>query len=272
MSNDTIVVEQTTLTDNEELVNLDDVVIDETRETPKELEKEVVNASSLPEKFQGKSVEEVAEVYSNLEKEFGRKNNELGEQRKLIDQLLELKLEEKSTPNDKQNAQKVDVDSLLDDPDRVISDAVANNPVLKEMQENLVLSKREAELKGFEGVHPDWQTVIQTDEFAKWIKESPVREQLFNDANQNYKYDVATELFTLYKGVQGTVVEEAKEIRKKNAKQVMNNAATEKGTQTASTQKIYSRAQLMNFRLRDPEGYRAREQEFYQAYAEGRVR
>jgi len=272
---DSIVVEQDEVVDieGEELVSLEDINVDEIIDDNSDaLEAEV--DSKLPDKFKGKTIEEVADSYSNLEKEFGRKNNELGEQRKLIDQLLELKLEEKNSTSDKQDdkAQKVDVDSLLEDPDTVISDAVANNPLLKEMQDNLDASKRERELASFEDVHPDWQTVVGSDEFAKWVTESPVRTQLYNDANKNYKYDVAAELLTLYKGVQQAVVEGAKETKSQNAKRAMKDAVTEKGATGASTTKVYSRKQLMQLRLRDPAKYESMSDIIYKAYAEGRVR
>jgi len=272
---DNIVVEQETIIENEEgLVNLDEVTVDEVQDTPKDLIKEVEeDASAIPDKFKGKSVEDIVESYSNLEKEFGRKNNELGEQRKLIDQLLELKLEEKSTTSEKLEAQKVDVDTLLDDPDRVISDAVANNPLIKEVQENLKANAIKEAKDVFESKHSDWQDVVSSDSFAEWVTGSPIRTQMFKDANTNYKYDIADELLTLYKDIQGTVVKEAQETKEKNVKKVIKDAATEKGTSTgAKTKKVYSRKQLMELRLRDPSRYDAMSDEIYQAYAEGRVR
>ena len=42
-------------------------------------------AQELPKKFQGKSSTEIAEAYENLEKELGRKGQEIGELRKLTD-------------------------------------------------------------------------------------------------------------------------------------------------------------------------------------------
>ena len=46
----------------------------------------------LPKKFQGKSEYEIAEAYENLEKELGRKGQEIGELRKLTDSYLQSQL------------------------------------------------------------------------------------------------------------------------------------------------------------------------------------
>jgi hypothetical protein len=47
--------------------------------------------SALPEKLRGKSLEDIANMYVNLESTYGRMANDLGQQRKLTDRLLDLK-------------------------------------------------------------------------------------------------------------------------------------------------------------------------------------
>ena len=267
----TIVVEQEVVVDNEEFVSLEDIAVDELEGSgATALEDEIV--SNLPEKFKGKTAAEVAESYSNLEKEFGRKNNELGEQRKLIDQLLELKLEEKDITKDKHVAPKVDVDSLLEDPDTVINDAVANSPLMKEVQNNLKQNDIAKARQGFEETHTDWQDIVNSDGFAKWVTDSPVRTDMYKNANTNFKYDVADEILTLYKDVQQATVAKAEDVKKANVNQAMKDAVTEKGAAPAKTTKVYSRKQLMDLRLRDPAKYESMSDIIYKAYAEGRVR
>ena len=75
----------------------------------------------VPDKFKGKSISDVIESYTQLESEYGRRNSEVGSLRKLTDQLLELgdkKQEKAATPKE-----KVDVDTLLNDPDAAINAA-----------------------------------------------------------------------------------------------------------------------------------------------------
>ena len=50
----------------------------------------------LPKKFQGKSSSEIAEAYENLEKELGRKGQEIGELRKLTDSYLQSQISSQS--------------------------------------------------------------------------------------------------------------------------------------------------------------------------------
>ena len=273
---DNIVVEQEEYTGEDYVdINEDTTNHDIEDESQVENDEVVESESTLPDKFKDKTIEEIVNSYTNLEKEFGRKNNELGEQRKLIDQLLELQLEEKQSKSDKLEAQKVDVDSLLEDPDRVISEAVANNPTLKSLQEQQIMAVRERDKAGFEAKHNDWQDVVASQEFSDWIVSSPVRTAMFQDANTNYKYDVADELLSLYKSVQATTAvqkEQAKEAQKEHAKKVIKDAATEKGATNASTKKIYRRSDLINLRIRDPERWAAMQDEIMLAYAEKRVR
>ena len=55
-----------------------------------EVEEEVIQEEAeLPKKFQGKSSTEIVEAYENLEKELGRKGQEIGELRKLTDSYLQ---------------------------------------------------------------------------------------------------------------------------------------------------------------------------------------
>ena len=53
-------------------------------------------AQELPKKFQGKSSTEIAEAYENLEKELGRKGQEIGELRKLTDSYLQSQISTQS--------------------------------------------------------------------------------------------------------------------------------------------------------------------------------
>ena len=52
---------------------------------------ENVETEELPPKFQGKSVDDIINSYVNLEQQYGRQGNELGELRKLTDSLIQKK-------------------------------------------------------------------------------------------------------------------------------------------------------------------------------------
>ena len=61
-------------------------------ETPQVEQSQDEQEESLPSKFQGKSMGDIVSSYENLEKELGRKGQEIGELRKLTDGILQQQL------------------------------------------------------------------------------------------------------------------------------------------------------------------------------------
>ena len=116
----------------------------------------------IPSKFKGKSLEDVISSYQQLESEYGRRNNEVGSLRKLTDQLLELDKKETAKPQ----RQAVTVDSLLENPDDVITQSIEANPRLKAIEDSLVKADRQKELQAFEAKHPNWTDTVQSQEFT----------------------------------------------------------------------------------------------------------
>lgn len=249
----------------EDIVDLNDEVIEEVEVTPEPVEE---LSYEIPDKFKEKSLEDVIQSYTELEKEFGRKNNEVGELRKLTDQLLRQELIKKEPEERK----KVDFDSLVDDPDTAISEAVANNPVLKEMQANWEKTQRGIQQEKFEVKHPDYMDVVQSDGFVKFIQESPIRTDLYQRANTGYDYQAADELLTLYKQLHSVAQKEATEIKQAKKEQVMKDAAVEKGSSGAVSAKKYRRSDLIRMRMEDPDRFAAMGEEIRLAYKEGRVK
>lgn len=226
-------------------------------------------APAIPDKFRDKSIEEVINSYQALEKEFGRKNNEIGELRKLTDQMLDLQL--KGSKQEAEPKKEVDFDSLMDNPSDVLNSLVNENPRLKAIEDQLHQAKLDTEKTAFEAKHPDAYEKVQSAEFQQWVNESPVRQQMFNEANGNYNYQMADELFTLYEAIQGTRVV-AKEESKIKREKDLKAASVEKGSTGAKSRKIYKRADLMRLRMTDPDKYAAMEPEIIRAYQEKRVR
>ena len=54
-------------------------------------------ASTIPDKFSGKSVEDIVKSYQNLEQELGRKSQEIGELRQLSDSFLKAEISRNDT-------------------------------------------------------------------------------------------------------------------------------------------------------------------------------
>lgn len=223
----------------------------------------------MPEKFQGKTAEEIARSYIELQSEYGRRNNEVGSLRKLTDQLLELNKEPAAEPEPKK---RVSVDSLLENPDDVINEAVGENPRLKSLEEKLTKREREDSLKDFEAKFPNWVETINTPEFQAWIMESPVRQRLFIQADQEYDYATGAELLSTYELVRGSAIKAAKQERDKAARKAAKSSVTEvSGSSQKRAKPKYRRTELIELKLRDPAKYQAMLPEIMQAYQDKRV-
>lgn len=223
----------------------------------------------IPDKFKGKSVSDIIESYTKLEQEFGRRNNEVGSLRKLTDQLLELNEPSKAkTPERK----KVEVDTLLEDPDTAINEAVDSNPRLKAIEDKL-LQQSVAEHKAvFEQAHPNWETTLNTPEFAEWIKASPVRQRMLVEADRDYDYVTGKELFDNYQMAVGSKIADATETRNTNARAAAKKAVTEAGGDNSpKPTRKFKRSELIKLKLYNPSKYEAMRDEIMEAYATGNV-
>jgi len=224
----------------------------------------------LPNKFKGKSIEEITKSYTSLESEFGRKNNEIGELRKLTDELLSLQLSEKKEKDEPDY--EVNVDNLLDNPQEAISKAVENHPKFKQFEEAQRKDSQSKAKASFTEKHPDFADIAATSDFQSWIQESTIRTNMYTVANANYDFEVGDELFTTYKAIRGAAINADTEQRGSNSRQALKKASVERGSSQGTTKKVYRRADLINLKLSDPAKYAAMEPEIMKAYTEKRVR
>lgn len=272
--------------DETEILESEEVLVDITatededeleEESPKakdEASSEDEDTDDLPAKFKGKTVAEVVESYENLEKEYGRRNNEIGELRKLTDQLLDL--ERKPKKEDEATEETLDADKLLENPEQAIKDAIKNDPTLKGMQDALTKAERATALESFEALHPDWKDVMGSEKFLTWIGRSKARSQMLIDADTNYDYESGSDLLNDFKEMfpAESADEDADEQAEKDKLEADHKAITteKKSKSKGSRRKIYSRAQIINMKINDPAQYESRQDEFDKAYQEGRVR
>ena len=228
---------------------------------------------NLPEKFKGKTIAEVVDSYNNLEKEYGRRNNEIGELRKLTDQLLDL---ERKPKEDEATDETLNADSLLENPEEAIRNTLKNDPTLKGIQETLLKTERNDNLKSFETSHPDWKTEMVDPKFLKWIGDSKVRTKMFIEADKNYDYETGGDLLNDFKELnpaESTDTEADEQADKEKLEADHKAITTEKKSKSkGSRRKIYARAQIINMKINNPTEYERRRDEFDKAYTEGRVR
>jgi hypothetical protein len=115
--------------------------------------------------------------------------------------------------------------------------------------------------------------VLEDPKFAEWIKGSKVRTKLFVQADQQYDYDAASELFTLW-SERSSIVQETAKAERLNRKNAVKSAATgnTRGSAEGSRKKVYRRADIIKLMKTDPERYASLSDEILRAYAEGRVK
>lgn len=221
----------------------------------------------LPEKYKGKSIRDIIDMHQNLEKAYGRHNNELGELRQLTDQILKQQLESNTAPR---KALEIDSDALLENPAETLNKVIETNPTLTALQQRLEARERAEQEQAFKRIHPDSDKVVNDPRFAAWVQASPTRLALFQKAHQSYDYELAAELLTLYKSVEGITTEEGRAVEaKRQMKSPSKNAGA--GAQGAKKQ-VFRRADLMRLKAEDPDRYERLQPQILQAYAEGRVK
>ena len=234
----------------------------------------VVNESpsfEVPDKFKGKSKEEIAESYVNLEKEAGRRANEVGELRKLTDQILQQQVAQGAAPQQNEQVNEVGFDDFIDNPAAAVDQALANNPRLKALEENLINQRGLAAKAQILERHSDVDEIMASPEFQTWITETPTRSKLLQEAHASQDVDLASDVFTMYKQTRQTATEEARVERDSIAKADLKKAAVETGTAPASTKPRYKRSDLIRLKIEQPNRYEAMSAQIRLAYAEGRV-
>ena len=256
---------------------VDQLDTQDTTETPQEAEQapeEKPQEPELPEKYQGKSVEELVQMHQELEKFTGKQSTEIGDLRGVVDDYIQTQLSEQQAPQPQQQLddEEDDVDFFVD-PKSAVQRAIDNHPKIREAQEYTAMAKKQSTMAQLQQQHPDMERVLQDPKFAEWIKGSKVRTQLFVQADQQYDYDAAHELFSLWKE-RNQVVQQTAQAEKAARKSAVKTASTgnARGTAEGSRKKVYRRADIIKLMKTDPERYQALSDELLKAYAEGRVR
>jgi len=234
---------------------------------------QIADTDAIPGKYKGKTLDEIVKMHQEAEKLIGRQAQEVGEVRKLADELIKQQLN-----TNKQDTQPRAEDNEIDyfaDPDKAVNHAVENNPVVKQLREQAEMQTRQQAAAQLQAKFPDFQEIVASDDFANWIKTSKVRLDLFAKAN-NYDYDSAEELLGTYTQLRGVKAQQADETLKRGEdvkrNQTLKAAAVQKGGTGEVGKPIYRRVDLIRLRMQDPERYNAMQDDIMAAYNEGRVK
>jgi hypothetical protein len=231
-------------------------------ETPQE-------EDEIPEKYQGKSTAEIVRMHQEAEKLLGRQSSEVGELRSVVDNYIQTQLDT-NTPATQEPEEDID---FFSDPDKAVERAIKNHPSIKAAEAQTQQYKQQTAQSHLQQRHPDMQEILQDGKFVEWIKGSKIRTQLFAQADTQYDYEAADELFTTWKERQqvvGQTVANEKASRKTAVKNA--SAGNAKGSGEAASRKVYRRSDIIKLMQTDPDRYLSLSDEIMQAYQEGRVR
>lgn len=243
------------------------MLIDDEQEPLGELEVEEKKAE-LPDKYRAKSLEEVVRMHQEAEKLIGKQAQEVGEVRKLADELLKQNL---SSKQQRIQEEEPEVD-FFENPQKAVQATIDRHPdVLAARQAGQDFKRMQIQQK-LSQEHPDFSQVVNDAEFQSWVKSSPVRTNLYAKADGEFDYDSANELLSTFKqlrGVQAKKTEQASDaVRTKS----MKAAQVDVGGSGESSKRVYRRADLIRLKMTDPSRYESLSEEIIQAYADGRVR
>jgi hypothetical protein len=233
---------------------------DETEEQPQ--------ASKIPDKYRGKNLEDIVKMHQEAEQLIGRQAQEVGEVRKLADELLKQQLSQKQT---KPAQEESDID-FFENPQKAIQNALENHPDIKAAKQASQQMRQMQLQSQLSTKHPDFSSIVQDGDFIEWVKASPVRLRMFEDADTNYNFETADELLSTYKQLKGVRSKEVEDAGKQSRTKALKAAGVDVGGSGESPRKTYRRADLIRLRMTDPDRYEQLGDEIMRAYNEGRVK
>ena len=221
----------------------------------------------LPELYEGKSLEDVIRMHQEANNMIGKQAQEVGEVRRLADELLKQNL------NSKQ--QQVEIEPEVDffeNPQRAVQETIDKHPdVLAARQAGQEFKRMQIQQKLVQD-HPDYANVVNDSEFQNWVKSSPIRLGLYAKADGEFDYDSANELLSTFKQLRGIKAKESGQADNAARAKTMKAVTVDTGGSGESSKRVYRRADLIRLKMQDPNRYDALSDEIMAAYAEKRVR
>ena len=246
------------------------MLIDDDKEELGELEIEeqkISQKNELPEKYREKSLDEIVKMHQEAEKLIGKQAQEVGEVRKLADELIKQNLG--SRQQTRQEEPEVD---FFENPQKAVQKTVDNHPDILAARQVTLEMKRSQIQQRLAQEHPDFGDIAKDQDFANWVKSSPVRIKIFEQADSGYDFDSANELLSTYKQLRSVKQKQTSDDGEVTRKQNLKAVGVDVGGSGESSKKVYRRADLIRLKMQDPNRYDALSDEIMAAYQEGRVR
>ena len=247
------------------------MLIDNEKEEFGELEIEeqkISQQAELPEKYRDKSLDDIVRMHQEAEKLIGKQAQEVGEVRKLADELIKQNLGSRQQQT-RQEEPEVD---FFENPQKAVQRTVDSHPdIIAARQATLEMKRAQIQQK-LANEHPDFGDIAKNEDFTNWVKSSPVRIDLFKKADAEFDYDSANELLSTYKELRSVKQKQSSDAGEATRKQNLKAAGVDVGGSGESSKRVYRRADLIRLKMQDPNRYEALSDEIMTAYQEGRVR
>jgi len=224
--------------------------------------------SELPDKYRHKSLDEIVKMHQEAEKLIGKQAQEVGEVRKLADELIKQNL---SSRQQQTRVEEPEVD-FFENPQKAVQRTVDSHPdIIAARQATLEMKRAQIQQK-LAQEHPDFGDIAKNEDFANWVKSSPVRIDLFKKADADFDYDSANELLSTYKELRSVKQKQTSDAGEATRKQNLRAVGVDVGGSGESSKRVYRRADLIRLKMQDPNRYEALSDEIMLAYQEGRVK
>ena len=247
------------------------MLIDDDKEELGELEIEeqkISQKAELPDKYRDKSLDEIVRMHQEAEKLIGKQAQEVGEVRRLADELIKQNLGSRQQQT-RQEEPEVD---FFENPQKAVQRTVDNHPDIMAARQATLEMKRSQVQQRLANQHPDFGEIAKDQDFANWVKSSPIRIKIFENADAGYDYDSANELLSTYKQLRSVKSKQVSDAGEVSRKQTLKAVGVDTGGSGESSKKVYRRADLIRLKMQDPSRYDALSDEIMQAYIEKRVR
>lgn len=258
-----------------------DEIQDEIKEASEATEIRRNIPDSVRQRFDGKSVDEILEIYANAERKISEQGETIGKLRKTSDQLIELQLHSNNKPAGEDTDDPVEepltVDDLYDDADGAITKRVEKATAKQRQEVNDALaelraSKVEAALTT---AYPEWRTDVNSSEFNDWVNASSYRQRLMAAGHQ-YDFDAANDLLSMWNDHKNRSQE--LEQSRKRERQLDDATLESSSPEGFEPEESYSRSEIMENKIAAKQGNRKAEAWVRKhsaainlAYAEGRI-
>ena len=235
--------------------------------------------SEIPEKYKGKSLDDLINMHVNVEKVMRRQGNELGQLRGTVDaqsRLIESLKVAPAAPSQVKPPEPLTAERLLNDPEKALNTVLepqvqAQNTRLDRME--MTLARQD-----FEKQYPSYMQDVNDSDFQEWVLGSKTRSKLLVKLHQGYDYESGKELWELWSEHKNAT--KAAEAARQGKIQAATTIKGGSGDQPIG-KPTYSRAKLAELQIKamngdpsaqarwnDPEFQR----EYQDAYREGRVK